>query len=74
MMVLSLYFLLSSGKDAKKHIKNLGSFWALIMRIVVMVIGFLFTMFTWECFQEQLDSIEDNQAFIDSERKVYGRP
>jgi len=60
LMVLSLYFLLSSGKDAKKHIKAQGYFWALIMRIIVMVVGFLFTMFTWEVFQEQLDAIEDN--------------
>lgn len=69
LMLMSLYFLLSSGKDAKKHIKNQGYFWALIMRIIVLVVGFLFTMFVWECLQEQLDSIEDNQTFIDSERR-----
>jgi hypothetical protein len=73
-MILSLYYLLSSGKDAKMHIKSHGYFWALIMRIVVMVLGFLFGMFTWEVFQEQLDALEDNQTFVESDTKQYGRP
>jgi hypothetical protein len=39
--------------------------YAFIMSIVAFVEGLLFAYFTWELCQEQLESLEDNQSYID---------
>ncbi len=39
--------------------------WVFIMSILAFVEGILFAMFTYEMFTEQIESIEDNQSYID---------
>ena len=39
--------------------------YAFIMSIIAFVEGRLFAYFTWELCQEQLESLEDNQSYID---------
>lgn len=50
-MALSFYFLLMA-KDSKKHMRNKNYSYAFILSILAFVEGVLFTLFTWELFQE----------------------
>ena len=33
----------------------------------------LFIVFTWELIGEQLESVEDNQTYIDDRKKLWGK-
>jgi hypothetical protein len=59
LMAFSFYFLLMS-KDSKNHMKNENYSYAFLLSITAFVEGALFTVFTWELIQEQIESIEDN--------------
>ena len=48
LIILSFYYLLSSGKDSKKHMKNDKYSYAFFASILAFVEGILFTIFTWE--------------------------
>ena len=72
LMGLSFYFLLMA-KDSKKHMRNKNYSYAFILSILAFVEGVLFTLFTWELFQEQLESLEDNQTYIDDMQKMRGK-
>jgi hypothetical protein len=41
--------------------------------ILALIEGVLFTVFTWELFTEQLESLEDNQTYIDDMQKMWGK-
>ena len=71
-MALSFYFLLSS-KNSKTHMRNSNYSYAFLTSIGAFVEGALFTVFTWELLQEQLEAIEDNQTYIDDMQKMWGR-
>ena len=47
--------------------------YAFLTSIGAFVEGALFTVFTWELLQEQLEAIEDNQTYIDDMQKMWGR-
>ena len=51
LMALSFYFLLMD-KDSKKHMRNKNYSYAFILSILAFVEGVLFSMFTWELFNE----------------------
>lgn len=53
--------------------KNKSYSSAFLVSILAFVEGVLFTIFTWELFQEQLESLEDNQTYIDDMQKLWGR-
>ena len=44
-------------------------FYVFLMSILAFVEGVLFAMFTYEMFTEQIESIEDNQSYIDDLKK-----
>ena len=46
--------------------------WVFIMCILAFVEGLLFAFFTYEMCQEQLESIEDNQSYIDDLKHQFG--
>lgn len=46
--------------------------YAFIMTIVAFVEGLLFAYFTWELCQEQLESLEQNQSYIDDLKNQFG--
>ena len=73
LMLLSFYFLLTS-KQAKTVMKGKNYSWGFMLSIVAFVEGVLFTLFTWELIQEQIESLEDNQTYIDDMQKMWGRP
>ena len=50
LMGSSFYFLLTSGKDSKKHMRHENYSYAFILSILAFVEGVLFTIFTWELF------------------------
>jgi hypothetical protein len=72
LMALSFYFLLTA-KDSKTHMRNDNYSSAFLLSIVAFVEGALFCVFTWELLQEQLESIEDNQTYVDDMQKLWGR-
>jgi hypothetical protein len=51
LMILSFYFLLTA-KNSKIHMKNKSYSSAFLISILAFVEGVLFTIFTWELFQE----------------------
>lgn len=59
LMALSFYFLLTA-KNSKTHMRNKNYSWAFFLSIIGFVEGVLFTIFTWELLQEQIESLEDN--------------
>ena len=64
MMCLSLVNVLSSPKP--KLIMNKPYYgYAFIMGLVAFIEGLLFAYFTYELWSEQIDSIENNQSYID---------
>ena len=50
LLALSFYFLLSSGKDSKKHMRQENYTYAFLFSILAFLEGVLFTLFTWELF------------------------
>lgn len=36
--------------------------------------GILFALFTYEILGEQLESLEDNQTYIDDKQRLSGKP
>ena len=46
---------------------------AFVMCILAFVEGILFVFFTYELIQEQMESIEDNQSYVDDKKKLYGK-
>lgn len=46
--------------------------WVFGMSIIAFVEGLLFAFFTYEMCQEQLESIEDNQSYIDDLKNQFG--
>lgn len=47
--------------------------WGFLLSIVAFVEGALFVLFTWELLQEQIESIEDNQTYVDDMQKLWGK-
>ena len=60
MMGLSFYFLIKSGAESKKHMRNEYYSQAFISCIVVFVIGVVFAIFTKELIGENLEMLDDN--------------
>ena len=73
LMLLSFYFLLTS-KQAKQVMKGKNYSYGFMLSILAFVEGVLFSIFTWELIQEQIESLEDNQTYIDDMQKVWGKP
>jgi hypothetical protein len=44
------------------------------MCVIAFLEGALFTFFTLELVQEQFESIEDNQTYVDDMKDLFGRP
>jgi palmitoyltransferase len=57
-MVLSFYYLLT--EKSKDHMKKSGYPTAFIVSIISFIVGILFSFFTFELMQEQIESIEEN--------------
>lgn len=72
LMFLAFYNLLSATRT-KYHMNKPGYPYAFIGCILAFVEGILFTYFTFELFQEQLKSIDDNQSYIDDLKRQYGK-
>ena len=53
--------------------RNKNYSWGFFLSIAAFIEGVLFTIFTWELLQEQLESIEDNQSYIDDMKKLFGK-
>lgn len=47
---------------------------AFILCVIAFVEGILFTFFCFELIQEQMESIGDNQSYIEEMKEVFGRP
>lgn len=71
LMALSFYQLLMA-RNAQSHMDHPRYGWVFIMSILAFVEGILFSMFTYEMFSEQMESIEDNQSYIDDLKRQYG--
>jgi len=72
LMFISFYNLLMAPRS-KVHMNRPGYPMAFIMCILAFVEGLLFAFFTFELVQEQVESIEDNQSYIDDLKGVYGK-
>lgn len=68
LMAVSFYQLLSSKKP-KLHMNKKEYPTVFIMSILAFVEGLLFAYFCWELCQEQLESLEDNQSYVDELKK-----
>ena len=44
-----------------------------MISILGFVEGVLFTIFTWELIGEQMESLEDNQTYVDDKQKLWGK-
>jgi hypothetical protein len=64
LMFLAFYNLLSATRT-KYHMNKAGYPYAFIACILAFVEGILFCYFTFELFQEQLKSVDDNQSYVD---------
>jgi hypothetical protein len=64
LMAVSFYQLLTSKKP-KLHMNKPEYPYAFIMCIIAFVEGLLFAFFTYEMCQEQIESLEDNQSYVD---------
>lgn len=71
LMFLAFYHLLSAKKP-KTHMNKAGYPYAFIACILAFVEGLLFAFFTYELLTEQIESIEDNQSYIDDLKAQYG--
>ena len=71
LMALSFYQLLMA-RNAQSHMDHPLYNWVFLMSILAFVEGILFAMFTYEMFSEQIESIEDNQSYIDDLKRQYG--
>ena len=71
LMFLAFYQLLSS-KRPKLHMNKAWYPYVFIACILAFVEGLLFAFFTYELLQEQLESLEDNQSYIDDLKAQYG--
>ena len=74
LMVLSFYHLVQSSKTHKEMIREEGYAAAFLCGVIAFVEGILFAMFTFELLQEQMESLEDNQMFIDDRKQLWGKP
>ena len=74
LMIVSFYYLISSGKSSRVHLRNENYAIVFIISILSFVIGIIFTIFTWETMSEQIDSLEENQSYIDEMKRVTGKP
>lgn len=72
LMFLAFYNLLTAHRT-KYHMNKDGYPYAFVACILAFVEGILFTYFTFELFQEQLKSIDDNQSYVDDLKRQYGR-
>ena len=73
LMIMSFYFLLSSGKDSQKYLRHESYSKMFCVSIAAFVEGVLFGLYTWELIGEQLDALEENMSFIDEKQKVKGK-
>ena len=64
LMGLAFYNLLTSKKP-KIHMNKPDYPYVFIMCILAFVEGLLFAFFTYEMCQEQIESLEDNQSYVD---------
>jgi len=64
LMAIAFYNLLIAKKP-KLHMNKPNYPWVFIFCILAFVEGLLFAFFTYELLQEQLNSIEDNQSYVD---------
>ena len=71
LMFLAFYQLLSCPKP-KVHMNKAWYPYVFIGCILAFVEGLLFAFFTYELLQEQLESLEDNQSYIDDLKAQYG--
>lgn len=68
LMGVAFYQLLVSKKP-KIHMNKADYPYVFIMSILAFVEGLLFAYFTWELCQEQMESLEDNQSYVDDLKK-----
>lgn len=61
-------------EKSKEHMKKSGYPTAFIVSIISFIVGILFSFFTFELMQEQLESIEENQTYIDDLKELKGKP
>lgn len=61
LMASSLYFLIKSDKP-----ENRNHSYGFLLSIIAFIVGIIFTVFTFELFQEQMESLEGNQTYIDN--------
>lgn len=75
LMVLSFYYLLTASKVTRRGVSS-GNYygWAFFLSIIAFVMGILFALFTYEILGEQLESLEDNQTYIDDKQRLSGKP
>lgn len=72
LMFLAFYNLLAAPRT-KYHMNKPGYPYAFVACILAFVEGILFTYFTFELFQEQVKSVDDNQSYIDDLKRQYGK-
>lgn len=72
LMILCFYNLLTASRT-KYHMNKPGYPYAFVMCILAFVEGILFTYFTFELFQEQVKSVDDNQSYVDDLKRQYGK-
>lgn len=60
---------LLNANDTRTIMRNPWYPYAFIGSIIAFVEGGLFAYFTFELMQESINSIDDNQSFIDQEKK-----
>lgn len=71
MMLLSFYRLMTDEKPAS-HMEQPLFTYVLIMAIAAFIEGCLFAFYTYEMATDCLDSVEDNQSYIDYLKQQYG--
>ena len=67
-MIIAFYQLLSNPKP-KIHMNKPWYSYIFICCILAFVEGLLFAFFTYELIQDQFDSIENNQSYVDDLKK-----
>jgi hypothetical protein len=71
LMFIAFYNLLSAKKP-KVHMNKANYPYVFIACIIAFVEGLLFAFFTYELLTEQIESIEDNQSYVDDLKNQYG--
>jgi len=72
MLIISFYYLMTD--KSKAHMAKPFYSYAFVAAVFAFIEGILFTFFCFELIQEQFESIEDNQSYVDDMKELAGKP